>query len=347
MGGGKITVAVIGKDGRGWSIDQDRANTIRLLKESGFVVRLNPLFASHIFCVWLDMLLRPSFKWVLWFHKYMGKKIVGAVTNDITQQPEKVPFLKKNIDVCIAPSTKVYDFLVSHGINTVLIPFSVGKNIFQPLDHSKRSLAEQLGVPFKSLDGRVIIGSFQRDTQGADLVTPKWQKNPELIVQVAKRLPKEKIVVLLAGPRRHYVVKRLEEEGVPYVFVGDPQFIVKGEDDYPQNILDQKQMNLLYNLADIYLVSSKSEGGPKAVLEAAFAKTLVISTDVGLAPDILHQDMLYDVDRPEVAAELIQRFIDDPHVFDGQLQYSTDQLKEAFDPERIKKAYADVFRFSV
>jgi len=344
MGRGNISVAVIGKDGRGWSIDQDRAHTIRLLKESGFVVQSNPLLASHIFCVWLDMLLRPSFKWVLWLRKYAGKKVVGAVTNDITQQPEKIPLLQKNLDVCIAPSKKVHDFLQGHGIQTVLIPFSVGNNVFRPLDLPKRSLAQQLGVPFDEIEGKVIIGSFQRDTQGADLVTPKWQKNPELIIQVAKRLPTEKFVLLFAGPRRHYVVKRCQDEGLPYVYVGDPQFILRGEDDYPQNILDQERMNLLYNLIDIYLVSSKSEGGPKAVLEGALTEAVVISTNVGLAPDMLHADMVYDAEHPEVAVELIQKYIDDRNAFDEQVQYSVNHLQEAFDPERLKKSYEEVLR---
>lgn len=176
-------------------------------------------------------------------------------------------------------------------------------------------------------------------------MTPKWQKNPELIVQVTKHLPKDGFVLFLAGPRRHYVVKRCQEEDLPFVYVGDLRYIARGEDDYPQNILDQRKMNLLYNLSDIYLVSSKSEGGPKAVLEAAFAKTLVLSTKVGLAPDMLHADMLYDADHPEVAARIIQRYMDDPHTFDNQLQHSVDRTYEAFESERIKRAYEEVLNF--
>ena len=54
------------------------------------------------------------------------------------------------------------------------------------------------------------------------------------------------------------------------------------------NTVDKKNMNKLYNLSDLYVVSSRSEGGPKAVLEAAFAGTMILSTGVGLAPDFLH-----------------------------------------------------------
>ena len=52
-------------------------------------------------------------------------------------------------------------------------------------------------------------------------------------------------------------------------------------------------MNRLYNLIDLYIVSSKSEGGPKAVLESAFTKTMILSTDVGLAPDFLNPWCIY------------------------------------------------------
>lgn len=57
--------------------------------------------------------------------------------------------------------------------------------------------------------------------------------------------------------------------------------------------LDRQTMNKLYNLIDLYIVSSRNEGVPKAVLESVFTKTMLLSTDVGLAPDYLHQRCIY------------------------------------------------------
>ena len=47
-----------------------------------------------------------------------------------------------------------------------------------------------------------------------------------------------------------------------------------------------QKMNELYNAIDLYLVSSRVEGGPQALIEAPLAGTAVFSTDVGIARDI-------------------------------------------------------------
>ena len=50
-------------------------------------------------------------------------------------------------------------------------------------------------------------------------------------------------------------------------------------------------LNKLYNLLDLYVVSSRIEGGPQAVLECAVSKTPIISTDVGVASEILEKSI--------------------------------------------------------
>ena len=59
-------------------------------------------------------------------------------------------------------------------------------------------------------------------------------------------------------------------------------------------MVDSKTLNKLYNLLDLYLVTSRIEGGPQAILECAITKTPILSTDVGVAGEILHQDSIYD-----------------------------------------------------
>ena len=54
-------------------------------------------------------------------------------------------------------------------------------------------------------------------------------------------------------------------------------------------------VNELYNLLDLYIVSSRIEGGPQAILECAASKTPILSTKVGVAPEVLHQDSIYDI----------------------------------------------------
>ena len=84
---------------------------------------------------------------------------------------------------------------------------------------------------------------------------------------------------------------------IPYLYLGKET----QDDDIHSNAFDIKEMPFLYQLTDIYLITSKSEGGPKAAIEATASKTMILSTDVGLAPD----------------------FIDKNYVFQSELNYAT------------------------
>jgi glycosyltransferase involved in cell wall biosynthesis len=54
-----------------------------------------------------------------------------------------------------------------------------------------------------------------------------------------------------------------------------------------------EEINTLYNILDLYIVSSRLEGGPQAIVECAITKTPIISTDVGVAAEILSKSAIY------------------------------------------------------
>ncbi len=103
-------------------------------------------------------------------------------------------------------------------------------------------------------------------------------------------------MLVLAGPRRHYLIRQCRDRAIPDVYVGDETYIDAMKDDFSAraNIVDEAKMALLYNLADTYLVVSRSEGGPNAVLESSLCKTPIVSTRVGMAPDLLATWCLFD-----------------------------------------------------
>ena len=80
------------------------------------------------------------------------------------------------------------------------------------------------------------------------------------------------VEVVLSGWRRQYVISRLEAANIKYHFY---------------EMCDFKTLNELYNCLDLYVVSSRYEGGPQAIVECAITKTPIISTNVGLASRIL------------------------------------------------------------
>ena len=125
-----------------------------------------------------------------------------------------------------------------------------------------------------------LIGSFQRDTEGHDLISPKLSKGPDIFIKIVKEIYSENknLKVILSGKRRNYIIKNLEEANIPYRYFEMAPIDV---------------VNKLYNILDLYLVTSRVEGGPQAILECGITKTPIISTNVGVAPEILHKDSIF------------------------------------------------------
>jgi len=163
---------------------------------------------------------------------------------------------------------------------------------------NKDSLKSGLKLP---LD-KTLLGSFQRDTEGHDLKSPKLSKGPDIFCDIVERFHSENpdIEVILSGWRRQYVIKRLNDAGIKYHYFEWASFDV---------------LNKLYNCLDLYVVSSRFEGGPQSIVECALTKTPIISTDVGFAANILAPESLYEshenTGKPnvEVAHKNIQEYI--------------------------------------
>ena len=126
-------------------------------------------------------------------------------------------------------------------------------------------------------------------------------------------------MVLLAGPRRHWLIRQLEAEGLPFRFAGENP---GDEDDYARNILDRPALNRLYQAMDVCVVSSRWEGGPYSVLEALLAGRALVSTPVGIARDLLPEGALFR--SAESAVELLEA-----HAASGSLGESARLGREA------------------
>jgi len=158
-----------------------------------------------------------------------------------------------------------------------VIPFWVNQNLWfeiKDLDtlYSKYNLSKS----------SYFVGSFQRDTEGFDLKSPKLSKGPDQFIKIVKDLntKHENLVVLLTGRRRQYIINELNQEKIEFKYYEMASF---------------KELNELYNLLDLYIVSSRYEGGPAAIMECALTKTPLISTNVGIADEILANQSVYDM----------------------------------------------------
>ena len=80
------------------------------------------------------------------------------------------------------------------------------------------------------------------------------------------------VFVLLTGPARGFVKRGLEAIDVPFAH------------HYAKS---REELAKCYHALDIYLVTSREEGGPMALMESMSSHVPVVSTRVGMAPDLI------------------------------------------------------------
>ena len=94
-------------------------------------------------------------------------------------------------------------------------------------------------------------------------------------------------------------MNRLDDTGIKYHYFELPSF---------------EFINKLYNCLDLYIVGSRYEGGPQALIECALTRTPIISTDVGMASEILSDESIfgnkeYVNANVEIPSENIKKYI--------------------------------------
>jgi hypothetical protein len=279
-------IYILGDDNANWSTSDDKHHLEKAIISLNMAVTSNPFYADIIVSVVWNKL--NTWKMI----PFLNKTIIAIVSNDFNHQKEIFDRIKKHVDIWVCANTKQMSFLYNNNISNSIVfknPFYVDEKIFKYLDVTKEEILKLLLPNPVDIHDRVLLGSFQRDSLGCDLTRAKWQKNPKMLINICKQLDPNKYILVLAGPRRHYVINKCDEYNIPYLFLGDINPVRAGSDDLVQNNLSLEKINLLYNLIDIYLVTSTSEGGPKAIIEASLSKTAILSTDVGLAKEYLHK----------------------------------------------------------
>tara|TARA_B100000315_G_C14503985_1_gene553684 strand:- start:66 stop:1130 length:1065 start_codon:yes stop_codon:yes gene_type:complete len=167
------------------------------------------------------------------------------------------------------------DLILSSGIDShkvFRIPIGINLDYFNlTTDRLREKSRSWLGIPQTAF----VIGSFQKDGVGMkEGLDPKQIKGPDIFLKTIKILKDQipEIFVLLTGPARGYVKNGLENLGVPYLH---------------RYLNDYTDIGRYYNALDLYLISSREEGGPKAVLESMASGIPLVTTRVGQAMDLV------------------------------------------------------------
>jgi glycosyltransferase involved in cell wall biosynthesis len=226
-------------------------------------------FGSHyLWGAWSDALPRGPNYVVTYFH---GKPEDGP---EEERAVERFLASLEQVSTVVTAATLTENRLLSWGVprnRLVRIPIGVDLERFAPADEVSRIAAR---TRWGFAPDAIVVGSFQKDGVGWDEgLVPKRVKGPDIFVEVMRRLRQDfPVVAFLTGPARGFVKAGLSGHNVPFVH----SYL----DDY-------RQMVSAYHALDLCLVTSREEGGPKAVVESMATGVPIVSTACGMAPDII------------------------------------------------------------
>jgi glycosyltransferase involved in cell wall biosynthesis len=222
-----------------------------------------------------------QFVWELW-----AKALDSSNRQLVTYfhgKPEDGPDMARHVDFflhnlgrverVITAASLIERRLLNWGVpraKLLRVPLGVDPDLFHPPTAAEKEEARR---EFRVPPGSFCIGSFQKDGVGwGEGMAPKLIKGPDLLVETAARLAKRfPIFILLTGPARGYVKAGLERHGIAYhhVFLSDYLSVARA-----------------YRALDLYVMTSREEGGPKALLESLASGVPLASARVGMADDL-------------------------------------------------------------
>ena len=220
-----------------------------------------------------------------------GKKVLTTVHHIV---PEKFgPMERADFELRDEVTTAyhvfnqhTYDFIRPLTLKPIhLIKYWANQNLWRPTG-TKEDLRKKHGLPQDAF----LVGSFQRDTEGAGIaqgiLKPKLEKGPD---KLADYLEEERdfrvadkqspLHVVLAGWRRQYIAQRLDMARIPYTLFDRPPI---------------ETINELYQCLDRYAVTARHEGGPQALIECGLLGVPTVSTPVGIAEQVLPPSAICD-----------------------------------------------------
>jgi glycosyltransferase involved in cell wall biosynthesis len=234
-----------------------------------------------------------------YYHGYpgSGKELFDTCFNNLKKYHHKITRIQTS-------NSYMKNLILDSGVEpekVFLIPIAIRGECFSiQTAESKKQARKTFAIP----QNAVVIGSFQKDGEGwGEGLNPKMVKGPDIFLETISILKNSipEIFVLLSGPARGYVKKGLEELSVPYKHV----FL----DDYSKIVG-------LYHCLDVYMVTSRQEGGPKSVLESMASGVPLVTTRVGQAMDIVQNEqngVMVDVENTEALASSCEKVLSDEY----------------------------------
>jgi len=320
-------------DRLGWSIDDDRVRLVATARRLGYDVAANTfvrlarrqsVFQHNHFNAlqprWLESSHRVGLSY---FHGRPG-------TEGYPEFDRAYDALRRSaarVDRVQVTHAEMEELVLGAGVpaNKVFkIPIGVELERFPFAAERRRS--------YDTPESAFVIGSFLKDGVGmGDGLEPKLLKGPDTFVAVVARLREAipELFVLLTGPARGYVRRELERRGIPH-----RHGLLASRDELAR----------AYGTVDVCLVTSRQEGGPKAVLEAMASGVPLVTTRVGQASELVvdgRNGLMAEVDDVEGIVAAVERVHDDAQLR-SRLRTSGRETAEANAEERLDPLWAQL-----
>jgi glycosyltransferase involved in cell wall biosynthesis len=215
------------------------------------------------------------------------------------------------------------------------IPNGVDTQKFRPLDSRAECnrVKNLLGLP-EEKKNILFVGYFS-PLKGVDLLLEAWQ-----LIRSRYKDTARIILISSQGQCSFYVdagfKKELEEKISSWV-IGEEIILV----DKTLEISDY------YKAADIFVLPSRIEGMPNALLEGMASSLPSLSSDIPAVTKIIcdrENGMLFESGKSADLAEKIKILLDDPGYAESLGKKARESVLENFSLEKVARQYAELYR---
>jgi glycosyltransferase involved in cell wall biosynthesis len=174
---------------------------------------------------------------------------------------------------------------------------------------------------------RIVLNGVHPSKQA--IVDKTWQADHVQAISVGRLVPAKgfdllieawkginaKLWIVGSGPDQSQLEQQVQSSGL-----GDKISFLGHRDDIPQ----------LISNSDFFVIASHNEGGPYTLSEALLLKRPVLSTDVGMVPEVLPAEYVVEPNNVAALHTLIAQNIQQPdklkHAFEAVYQLANEQL---------------------
>jgi len=164
-----------------------------------------------------------------------------------------------------------------------------------------------------------------------------------------KRINNDKFVVGWTGSLNNHPGKRGFHEFIKPICNEFKEIELKVQAKEDSFITNENEMRKFYNSLDLYICASRTEGTPRPVIEAAACGVPSITTDVGIVPELIDNNINgFIVDRNYEAIKTKMKWIlENRDILPSAGENLREKLEREFNWKYLIHEWTDYFRYSL